>query len=226
MLLTPDLKTDLSDCPADLQALINDAVRVITQAISNYGTENVAIAFNGGKDCTVLLHLLYIALQKLELCQPIRFLAVCIETDSIFPEQEKFIAASAELYKVSLLRISGKIKDALFELQTRMPHIKAVLMGTRSTDPYSASLLPFTPCDAGWPDLMRVSPILDWRYCDVWRFVKELSIPYCTLYDAGYTSLGNIHNTSPNPALLQQDGVTYSPAYSLDNGGMERAGRA
>ena len=51
-------------------------------------------------------------------------------------------------------------------------------------------------------------------------------MPYCTLYDAGYTSLGNVHNTTPNPALLREDGVTYAPAHLLESGGLERAGRA
>ena len=225
MLLTPDLKTDTSLCPEDLQTLIDDAVRVITQAISKYDIENVAIAFNGGKDCTVLLHLLHIALHRLNLSNA-KILAVCIETDRVFPEQETFIATTAELYKVCLLKITGKIKDALFELQTSKPHIKAVLMGTRSTDPYSSSLLPFSPCDVGWPDHMRVNPILEWQYSDVWRFIRELSVPYCTLYDAGYTSLGNVHNTTPNPALLREDGVTYAPAHLLESGELERAGRA
>jgi hypothetical protein len=38
-----------------------------------------------------------------------------------------------------MLSFNGRIKDSLFELQKGHPSIKAVIMGTRKTDPYSSS---------------------------------------------------------------------------------------
>jgi hypothetical protein len=37
-----------------------------------------------------------------------------------------------------MLSFNGRIKDSLFELQKGHPSIKAVIMGTRKTDPYSS----------------------------------------------------------------------------------------
>jgi len=51
-----------------------------------------------------------------------------------------------------------------------------------------------------------------------------MGVPYCSLYDKGYTSIGEVNNTKPNPALLV-DGDTYAPAYSLKEEELERAGR-
>ena len=43
------------------------------------------------------------------------------------------------------------------------------------------------------------------------------------LYDQGYTSLGEKHNSVPNPELKLEDG--YRPAYELQDGANERLSR-
>lgn len=57
----------------------------------------------------------------------------------------------------------------------------------------------------------------------MWRFLAEFQLPYCSLYDEGYTSLGNIDNTEKNPALRTKAG--YLPASALTDWNLERAGR-
>lgn len=39
---------------------------------------------------------------------------------------------------------------------------------------------------------VTVNPIIDWTDEDVWDFIKKNKIPYCELYDQGYTRLGCI----------------------------------
>jgi FAD synthetase len=56
-----------------------------------------------------------------------------------------------------------------FEMYLReRPKVKAVLVGTRRTDPHGGRLGFFNETDHGWPAFMRVHPVIDWRYAEIW----------------------------------------------------------
>ena len=55
----------------------------------------------------------------------------------------------------------------------------------------------------------HVHPILSWSEEDVWTYIKYNKVPYCSLYDKGYRSLGSEPFTAP-----------------AEEGGNERSGRA
>lgn len=74
---------------------------------------------------------------------------------------------AANYYGFELERREGPIRQALTSLLKDKPHLKACLLGTRKGDPGAHSLEPFAPTDPGWPNLMRVSPIIDWSYSQV-----------------------------------------------------------
>lgn len=72
-------------------------------------------------------------------------------------------------------------------------------------------------------------PLLDWHYSYIWDYLLYFNVPYCSLYDMGYTSVGNVKNTVRNPSLLAydilQEKEVYLPAYKLLDGTKERNGR-
>lgn len=116
--------------------------------------------------------------------------------------------------------------DFKSELQKLMDmhSVKAIIMGNRLTDPYSANLNSIEPSSPGWPQFIRVFPILNWDYSTIWQFLRTFNLPYCSLYDQGFTSLGEVHNSQPNPMLALVDGK-FRPAYELEDDSHERLSR-
>ncbi|OJT01903.1 FAD synthase [Trametes pubescens] len=216
---------------------VREALQVIDEAFDTWGQDHVSLSFNGGKDCTVLLHLVAAALGRRSSAEapPKPLAAVCIPVPSPFPQLEAFIDEAAQAYDLDLFHCphqSGPsfpvetvatpgsarppvpdlpknvkggegMRQALETYKTRFPHIEAILIGTRRGDPHGAKLGFRNPTDAGWPQFVRVNPIINWSYADVWAYLRRFDVPYCSLYDEGYTSLGSTYNTFPNPALRE-----------------------
>ena len=72
------------------------------------------------------------------------------------------------------------------------------MMGSRRSDPHCSELKKFSPTDSHYPNLMRINPIIDWSYDDVWNYIIKNQLKVCSLYEHGYTSIGNRLNTFPN----------------------------
>lgn len=147
------------------------------------------------------------------------------------------------------------MKAAFADYLRDTPSVKAIFVGTRRTDPHGENLTHFDQTDHGWPSFMRIHPVIDWHYAEIWtvsrlqtsegatsdslQFIRHLRVPYCVLYDRGYTSLGGTTDTLPNPVLATEKTPTvngtngasssstpqFRPAYELVDDDEERLGR-
>ncbi|KAL0375027.1 UNVERIFIED_CONTAM: FAD synthase [Sesamum radiatum] len=179
-----------------LKSKYNSAIYVIQRALALYSVEEVALSFNGGKDSTVLLHLLrasyYLHVagknlsienpQDAEITFPIR--TIYFESPTAFPEINSFTYKTAFTYKLQMDIIRLDFKSGLEALLKANP-IRAIFLGVRSGDPTGVGQEQFSPSSPGWPPFMRVNPILDWSYRDVWAFLLTCKVQYCSLYDQG-----------------------------------------
>lgn len=60
------------------------------------------------------------------------------------------------------------MKAAFSEYLESNSAVKAIFVGTRRTDPHGANLTHFDQTDGGWPEFMRIHPVIDWHYQEIW----------------------------------------------------------
>ena len=245
-----DFYDRLVDCADSYVAPgIKDALNCLDHAYRLYGPESVLCSYNGGKDAVVILHLLRAAhAHYYRSCQgngasiqPIRPRAVYFDHKDEFPEVLSLLYDTVDDYDLDMVAFEQGVSfseglkvlvENNFQEGSAKAFPMAFVLGTRNSDPNAHSQGHFAPSSHYMPPFMRVNPILDWTYGHVWHFLRLWSLPYCVLYDMGYTSLGTVKDTRPCPALAVAGVSTekgsvpkYWPAYMLRDWDQERAGR-
>jgi len=213
---------------------------VVHQAFLRFGQQNqpdsiydnpaidlnrILVAFNGGKDCTILLHLISLALDAIPGARgKLRLVYFRDVPEETFPQVEDFVEEVKSRYNMECIEVTnGDMKAAMEYIVSHHPEIQAIFMGTRATDPNAGWMDYFCSTSSGWPLMNLVAPILHMTYSEVWRIINDLNIPYCSLYQVGYTSIGKRSNTKPNPILKRGSG--YAHADQLEDESQERLGR-
>ncbi|KAG2492852.1 hypothetical protein HYH03_009006 [Edaphochlamys debaryana] len=203
------------------------AIQVLRRTCALHPLDKIAFSFNGGKDSTVILHLLRAAVVQ-QLGPDVQGLggiqSFYFKKADDFEEVKQFVESADAQYGLGVDYLTDPdFKTGLCDYLTRTG-VMSIVLGTRRGDPNASGQDQFCPSSDGWPPFMRVNPVIDWTYHDVWVFLRAAKVSYCILYDRGYTSLGSIKNTLPNSSLLRPDGA-FEPAYHLADGRLERMGR-
>ncbi|KAL5359931.1 hypothetical protein BJX96DRAFT_164789 [Aspergillus floccosus] len=230
---------------AAVQRQTRISLDVVASALSRYTLDELSLSYNGGKDCLVLLVLFLASLHPhpspAEDGGLASIPAIYALPPDPFPAVEDFVRWSARAYHLDIIKYTtdpprSTLRSSFENYLALNPRVKAIFVGTRRTDPHGAKLTHFDRTDRGWPDFVRIHPVIDWHYAEIWAFIRHLGLRYCPLYDQGYTSLGGQTDTHPNPKLRvdpesarRPDGddapSQYRPAYELTEDLEERLGR-
>lgn len=194
----------------------------------------ISFSYNGGKDCQVLL-IIYLGclweyykttMKGKEF--PLKTLeAVFIYQYQTFQTLEDFVESTKERYCLSLYesdRNQGKslsMPEAFYRYLKDRPETKAIVVGIRHADPFAEGLKPIQRTDDGWPDFLRLQPLLHWKLACIWSFLLYSGEPVCGIYGVGFTSLGDINHTIPNPYLAKTNNLSLHYEWEIKNGGSQ-----
>lgn len=188
---------------------ISQAKEVIKKTYFLYNPEKTIVAWTGGKDSTVLLYLIKEALGKIPF--PIMFNDSTMEFDEVYSFIKKITKKlSLNLTVVKHLENEleefGNVKDMERKLElSRMMKIHAVekfidannietiFVGIRHDEHASRSKETHF---SKRKNHTRIHPILEFTEEDIWSYIKAYNVPYVSLYDKGYRSLGEKPFTS------------------------------
>jgi len=221
------LREELGICDDSFADVLLRSFSVCRRGALLYASSGeLALSFNGGKDACVVLYLWLASLmatQQHGVVEDIRLRVVFFDSTDEFVEVQRFVqfvVRSLNLLMVTFVQRS--FKDGMAELVA--DGVRAMVMGQRRGDPWTADVDAFSPSSDGWPAFMRINPIIEWSYMHVWTFLRAFALPYCSLYHEGYTSLGSVNTTVQNPVLRRADG-SFAPAWELQDESRERDSR-
>lgn len=157
--------------------------------------EGYHLAFSGGKDSVVIY--------DLAKRSGVKFDAHYQFTSVDPPELVKFIKQEypeVEIHKpketmFQLIARKGivptrRIRFCCSELKEKGGEGRFVVVGIRWAESYGRSKRKMV--EACFKDSRKfyIRPIIDWTDEDVWSYIKENKLPYCSLYDEGFKRIG------------------------------------
>ncbi|MFP4398300.1 MAG: phosphoadenosine phosphosulfate reductase family protein [Desulfonatronovibrio sp.] len=191
----------------------------------------IYIAWTGGKDSTVVLYLWKNFLeQKGWKSNPG---AINLDTGLKFPEIIRFRDRLARAWGIDLHVIKPDIDISgypvaenavdccndlkIIPLKTAVANLgaQALITGIRN-DEHSARRSRDNIEQKLDPDYFQINPILHWNEMDIWSFIIQQGLPYCTLYDQGYSSLGCVPCTEKSTGSGERSGRNAHKEQSLD----------
>jgi phosphoadenosine phosphosulfate reductase len=204
-----------------LEEKIKQTRNYLHQALSMAESSRIAVAWTGGKDSTVALALWREVLGgQNQDTQPV--LALNLDTGLKFYEIIDFRDQLAEKWGIALSIVHPDVDLAEYPVAEDpvqccrdlkiLPLHKAVaelgiellITGLRA-DEHPERLSRSWKEQRNNPDYTMLNPLIEWTEMDIWAFTLQSGLPYCSLYDQGYRSLG-CRPCTASPAQTERSG--------------------
>jgi len=191
-------------------------------------SEGYHLAFSGGKDSIVLLHLAKRAGIKYDA----HFNVTSVDPPELmrfikkeYPEV-KWDKPAMTMFQIIRQRAfpTSKCRVCCEILKERGGEGRRILTGIRWAESRKRSLrkpekFPKAGDGAAWVEHCRtgkgttyVHPIIDWSDEEVWQYIRNYKVPYCCLYDEGWKRMGCIMCPQGRPAKMRKEAARWPHA--------------
>lgn len=184
-------------------------MEIIRHALTNY--ENIAISFSGAED-VVLIDM------AVKVRKDVRVFT--LDTGRLHRETYEFLEKVRERYGIVIeamypdaLAVESLVREkGLFSfyrddhkeccqirkvdpLRRKLSTLDAWITGQRKDQsPGTRAIIPVTQHDSAFQgvggSLTKYNPLANWRSIDVWRYIREHDVPFNSLHEKGFVSIG------------------------------------
>jgi phosphoadenosine phosphosulfate reductase len=174
---------------------------VLKEALERF-PEKMALAWTGGKDSTTTLHLLRelgggkVTIPVLNIDTSVKFKEIYEFRDQLAREWQLNLIIERNDEALKTIRIAADKEECCLRLKAEVIARaitkygwEALITGMRWDEQQEREKEEyFSPRSS--PPHVRVHPILHFTEFNIWQYIKENRVPYCSLYSKGYRSLG------------------------------------
>ncbi len=184
-----------------LETKIRKSKEVLQEALETYSGK-IALAWTGGKDSTTTLHMLRdlgggrVEIPILNIDTSVKFKEIYEFRDRLAREWDLNLVIACNKEALKNISIAENPEECCLKLKAEVIAAsimtygwQALITGMRwDEQPDRVHEAYFSPREN--PAHVRVHPILHFTEKDIWEYIRTYNVPYCSLYDQGYRSLG------------------------------------
>ena len=190
------------------------ALSIINSRLAS--AKNPCVCFSGGKNSLALLHMV-------KMQDPCNLSVIHADAGSEFSEVQSYIQKMRKLWKFNLIIIKrddlteGYINKISCTCKSRTAEMLVEIVSKNNYDCFFIG----ETLDSGsflsnelknYPEFfsLTVSPLTSFTTEDIWDYIRNHHIPFCSLYDKGYQeigciSCGQIAGVEPQNSIEQGD---------------------
>ena len=200
--------------PRDMVQIAIDRLKHFEREALSMHPDGYYVAFSGGKDSIVVLDLVkkagvkYTAHFNLTTVDPPELLQFVLQH---YPDVTRHRPEKTmwQLIVEKHMPPTRKVKYCCGELKERGGSGRMVVTGIRWAESVRRQQRSMTETCYQDKTKRYLHPIIDWQDADVWQYIRENSMPYCSLYDEGFARVGCIMCPSPGGKRQAADALRW-----------------